>query len=84
MIILEIEIPEEIFSDLRKTREEMKNEVLLAAAVKLFELGSISGERGAVLAGLSRWEFIRELGRFKVSPFQYSLEELQEEQKLFL
>lgn len=83
MITLEIELPEYIFGDLRKTKEEMKKEILVAAAVKLYEVGTVSQERGAKIAGLSRFEFMKELSRFQVSPFQYSFEEIQNELELF-
>ena len=51
----------------------------LAAAVKWYELGKISQEKAAEIAGLSRAAFIDALSRFQVSPFQYSAEELSEE-----
>ena len=40
---------------MRKTKEEMKKEILIAAAVKLYEVGTVSQERGAKMAyqGLS-------------------------------
>ncbi len=49
---------------------ELTNEIRLAAAVKWYELGKISQEKAAQLAGLSRDEFIFSLAGFKVSPFQ--------------
>jgi len=51
-------------------------EGVLAAAVKWYERGTISQGRAAEIAGLSRAEFIDALGRFGVSPFQTSVEEL--------
>ncbi len=36
----------------------------------------MSQERAAEIAGISRAEFIDALGRFAVSPFQYSAEEI--------
>jgi predicted HTH domain antitoxin len=51
----------------------------LAAAVKWYELGIISQEKAAEIAGLSRSEFISSLFRFNVSPFQYTADEISEE-----
>jgi predicted HTH domain antitoxin len=51
----------------------------LAAAVKWFEMTIISQEKAAEIAGLSRSDFIDELGRFRVSPFQYSADEVLDE-----
>ena len=39
----------------------------------------LSQERAAKFAGLSRAEFLGGLGRFGVSPFQYTAEEIIEE-----
>lgn len=47
--------------------------------VKWYEMGIISQEKAAEIAGLMRADFIFSLSRFKVSPFQYSVEELAEE-----
>lgn len=51
----------------------------VAAAVKWYELGRFSQGRAAEIAGLSRSGFIDALSRYKVSPFQYTAEELAEE-----
>jgi len=48
-------------------------------AVTLYESGYISQERAAEMAGLTRSEFIDELGKHGVSPFQTTVEELAEE-----
>ena len=39
----------------------------------------VSQSRAAEISGLSRSEFIAALGRFKVSAFQYSVDEIAEE-----
>ena len=51
----------------------------IAAAVKWYELGELSQDKAAEIAGLTRAEFLSALARFKVSPFQYGPEELKEE-----
>jgi predicted HTH domain antitoxin len=53
------------------------SEMRLAAAVKWYEMGTVSQSKAAEIASLSRAEFIDALNRFRVSPFQYdSVEEL--------
>ena len=74
-----IELPEGVFSILRASPEEFAQELRLAAAVKWYELGRISQSKAAQLAGLSRQAFLEALGRFEVSPFQVTPEELEEE-----
>jgi len=51
----------------------------LAAAVKWYELGMVSQAKAAEIAGITRSEFIAELTRFKVTPFQYSADEIRQE-----
>jgi predicted HTH domain antitoxin len=74
-----IELPEEVFSALRRTPEDFVREMRLASAVKWYELGMISQGRAAELAGISREAFIDSLARFNVSPFQVTPDELEEE-----
>jgi predicted HTH domain antitoxin len=78
-VALKLDMPEGVFSALRKDPKEFTKELRLAAAVKWFEMGMVSQEKAAEIAGLSRRDFIFSLGRFGVSPFQYTTEEIKEE-----
>ena len=71
-----IDVPESSFSILRTTPEAFVTELRLAAAVKWYEIGKISQSKAAELAGISQAEFLRALGRFNVSPYQISPDEL--------
>ena len=51
----------------------------VAAAVKWYEMKTVSQAKAAEIAGLSRAEFLDALGRFGVSPFQYDSDELIKE-----
>ena len=79
MAELIVQLPESAFSALRKDPGEFASEMRIAAAVKWYELGMVSQEKAAEIAGLSRAEFISALSRLYVSPLQYSIEELSEE-----
>lgn len=78
-VALRLDMPEDVFSALRKSPDEFTKELRLAAAVKWYEMGIISQEKAAEIAGLTRADFIFSLSRFKVSPFQYSAQEIKEE-----
>ena len=78
-VALKMELPDGAFSALRKSPDEFVREMRLAAAVKWYEMTLISQEKAAEIAGVSRADFVDELGRFRVSPFQYSASEVLDE-----
>ena len=52
----------------------------LACSSKMVRIrGHLSRQKLAEIAGLTRADFINALSRFKVSPFQYTPEELRSE-----
>ncbi|WP_072620967.1 UPF0175 family protein [Spirulina major] len=79
MIQIQINLPESAFSTLRSTPDEFAQAMLLAAIVKWYEIGMISQSKAAEIAGISRQSFLQTLDQFKVSPFQTTPEELNEE-----
>jgi predicted HTH domain antitoxin len=79
MFQMTLEMPEEALGSMRKDPKDFARELRTAAAVKWYELKLISQERAALVAGLSRSEFLDVLGRFGVSAFQYGPEEIWEE-----
>ena len=76
---LSLEIPDDAFSALRQDPEHFLAEMRLAAAAKWYEIGSISQEKAAAIAGLGRAKFIEALARYGVSPIQTTAEQLEEE-----
>jgi len=79
MVRMTIDMPEGSLSALRKDPQEFASEMRLAAAIKWYEMGTVSQGRAAEIAGLSRAAFVEALARFGVSPFQYSADEIVEE-----
>jgi predicted HTH domain antitoxin len=76
MPVIQIEIPEETLISLKQDPESFSKDMRLLAAVKLLELGKLSSGRAAQLAGLSRAEFLLLLGRYRISLFPSTMEEI--------
>jgi predicted HTH domain antitoxin len=76
MVRLTIDLPEGAFASLGKEPTAFAAEMRLTAAVKWYEMRSISQSRAAEIAGLSRREFLDQFARFSVSPFQYGADEI--------
>ena len=76
---ISIEVPETVFSALRKNPDKFIKEMRIASAVKWYELGEISQAKAAEISGLTRAEFIQALSRYQVDFMQYTAEELAAE-----
>ncbi len=79
MKTISFELPDTAFSALRKAPDDFVADMRLAAAAKWYEMGLISQEKGAEIAGLPRSQFIFALARFGTSAIQCTPEELREE-----
>lgn len=79
MKTVSIQLPETVFSALRKNPEEFVNEMRIAAALKWYELGEISQGKASEIAALTRSEFINALSRYRVDFLQYNAQELAAE-----
>lgn len=73
--VLEIEMPDDVLLGLQEDAPRLAGELRLAAAVKWYEMGRLSQDKAAEVAGVSRAVFIEELARHGVSPFQETAEE---------
>lgn len=70
-IQVSIELPQDVFSALRREPVAFVQEMRLAAAVKWYEMEHISQAKAAEIAGVSRVEFLAALTRYDATPFQY-------------
>jgi predicted HTH domain antitoxin len=73
---LTLELPRQLLSTFRQEPEAFLAAMRLAAAVKWYETQQVSQAKAAAIAGLSRAEFLDALGRFGVTPFQTTVDEL--------
>jgi predicted HTH domain antitoxin len=76
---IQIPVTDEMLAALRHDPASYAAELRLAAAAKLYELGRISQENAAEIAGLPRRDFVLALGSLGVSPFQDTPGSLAEE-----
>ncbi|HAX88218.1 MAG TPA: hypothetical protein DCY91_18605 [Cyanobacteria bacterium UBA11370] len=72
-----INVPESVLQTENTDADTFARELCLLAAVKLYELGRFSSGRAAELAGMSRVEFMMNLGRYKVFPLEAELQDLE-------
>ena len=74
-----IELPDQLPPLLGASDDQVPREARLALAIVWYDRCLISQGKGAEIAGLTRAEFIDELGRANVSAIQTSAEELRTE-----
>ena len=74
-----LELPDEVFSALRRSPEEFVAELRLAGAIHWYERGVISQEKAAHIAGLDRPDFLKALAREQVDVFTVDIDSLKSE-----
>jgi predicted HTH domain antitoxin len=82
MARVQVEFDSDVFSTLRRSPEEIAEELRLAAAVVWYAQGRVSQGRAAEIAGVSRAEFIDALSESGVSACQETLDDLDEVRNL--
>lgn len=79
MTMLTLDLPEDVFSALRRSPEEFARELRLAAAVHWYERGQVSQEKAALVAGLDRTDFLLALAQQGVDAFVVDFDDLERE-----
>ena len=74
-----LELPEDVFSALRRSPEEFARELRLAAAIHWYERGDVSQEKAARIAGMDRSDFLAALAREKADAFVVDFDDLKRE-----
>jgi predicted HTH domain antitoxin len=76
-----LDLPEEVFSALRRSPEEFVRELRLAAAIYWYARGEVSQEKASQIAGLDRTDFLLALAREGVDAFVVDIDDLKRELK---
>ena len=76
---ISIEIPKSVLEVTNADAATFAVQLRILAAVKLYEMESLSSSQAAQLAGMSRVEFLLNLGKYQVFPFANELQQLEVE-----
>lgn len=79
MATVTLDLPEEVFSALRRSPTEFVRELRLAAAIHWYAQGEISQEKAAQVAGLDRTDFLLALAREQIDAFAVDIDSLRRE-----
>jgi len=72
---VEIQLTDRAFLGLDRESAELADEFRAAAAAKWYEVGRVSQEVAAEVAGMGRGEFVSYLSRMRVSPVHETADE---------
>lgn len=79
MTNLAIELPDEVFSTLKRTPKEFVGDMRLVSAIHWYAKGEISQEKAALIAGLDRVDFLDALAQEKIEVFSVDFDQLERE-----
>ena len=79
MTSVTLQLPDDVFSALRRSPDEFVRELRLAAAIHWYEKGEISQGKAASVAGLDRTDFLLALARENADAFVVDFDDLKRE-----
>ena len=79
MTTIQLELPEDVFSALRRSPREFARELRLAAAIHWYSRGEISQEQAAQIAGVNRVDFLLALASAGIDAVVVDMEDLKQE-----
>jgi predicted HTH domain antitoxin len=77
-----LSIPDETLLALKVTPEQLSHDLVLVAAVKLYELGRLSSGAAAKLAGIPRVVFLSKIADYGVDTLRLTEEQIERETRL--
>jgi predicted HTH domain antitoxin len=79
MTRVSFDLPETVFSALRRAPDDFVKAMRLAAAIYWYSRGEISQGKAAEIAGVSRRDFLDELARQRIDVFVVDFDDLSRE-----
>lgn len=79
MTTVTLQLPDEVFSALRRGPDDFVRGLRLAAAIHWYSRGEISQEKAALVAGMCRGDFLQALARQGVDVFVVEMDDLRSE-----
>lgn len=79
MTTVSFELPDDVFSALRRSPDEFVSALRLAAAIHWYERGEISQEKAAHIAGVDRTDFLLALAHEQADAFVVDFDDLRRE-----
>ncbi len=76
---LSIQVPNSVAAVFAERGDDPARAILIAAVIKWYELGKISQGKSAEMLGISRSAFLDLLAAYRVSAWQYTEQEFDEE-----
>jgi len=76
--IMKLIVPEDILTSIKIPKKELERTLKLDLAMALYQREVVSLGNARKLAGISKWDFLEELGRRKISR-HYTEKELEED-----
>ena len=79
MTAVTLDLPDDVFSALRRSPQDFGRAMRLAAAIHWYQRNEVSQEKAAQIAGLHRADFLAALAGERVNVFQVDFEDLKHE-----
>ncbi len=79
--IIPVEFPSDIFLALNENENELKKDIKLSYAMRLYQLEKLTIGKAAQLAGLSRFEFEKMLSENRISISNLNIDDINEDFK---
>ena len=79
--IISIDLPSDILLTLNEDEIELKKDIKISYAIRLFQLGKLTIGKASQIAGLSRFEFEKTLSENRISISNLNISDIENDSK---